>query len=272
MAALAIAIAPLVAIMLTAIVRGGRAFITPSFYVDTPPPPCSPTECALGGIGPAIQGTLILVGLASLIAIPLGILAGIYLSEYGRKRLGPFTSAVVNALTGLPSILIGLVIFVIFIAYAPNLTFSTITGALALAILMLPIVVRATEEALKQVPQGLREAALALGFPRHRVALRVVLGTARTTVIVGVILAVARAGGETAALLLTAGGSTLYFQGLDRPVAALTLFIFNYGQSSYSNWVEAAWGAALVLVVLMLAISVAARITLRRSAGTAEAG
>ncbi|MGA7923364.1 MAG: phosphate ABC transporter permease PstA, partial [Thermoplasmata archaeon] len=270
-----LAVAPFVGILWTAVHRGGAAVIRPSFYTSTLPVPCNPasgTTCSLGGIGPAIQGTLILVALASLIAVPIGLLIGVYLSEYGRNRFGQAVSFMNDVMTGFPSILIGLFVFVLFIEAYRNITFSAISGALALAILMLPIVTRATEDALRQVPQSLREAGLAIGFPRHRVTLRVVLGTARNGLITGILLAVARAGGETAALLFTAFGSNFYFQRLTQPIGALPPLIYNLGLTSYPNWQEDAWGATLVLLMIMLAINLTARLAVRQRPGLGEGG
>lgn len=271
--ALAIALAPLVSVVYSAAMNGGPAVIRPSFYVDAPPASCNPrpgVTCAIGGIGPEIEGTLILLGLASLVAVPVGVLAGVYLSEYGRHRLAGAVSFFADVMTGFPSILIGLFVWVVFLDAYPSLVFSAYSGALALAILMIPIVTRASELALKAVPLNLRESALALGFPRHRVTLRVVLGNARNGLVTGVLLAVARAGGETAALIMTAFGSPYFFTGANQPTGALPLFIFQSLMAGGTNLQEDAWGAALVLIVIMLAVSLASRYALRSPTGAAE--
>ena len=290
-----IALVPLFSIVWTASNLGGSAVLTPSFYTKELPPACTPgpgQSCQLGGIGPQILGTLILLGLAALIAIPVGLLAGIYLSEYGRNRFGQVVSFLTDVMTGIPSILLGLFVFVVTLTYAPVLvrdlgdvlylghppvsftrvsfTNTAIAGGIALAVLMIPLVVRTTEEALRTVPTGVREAALALGFPRYRVTLRVVLGSARNGIITGALLAAARAGGETAAILVTTGGFQFWPQGLTQPIGALPLVIFEAGQTGYPNWVQDAWGAALILLLLLLTISVVTRLVLRRGYSASE--
>ena len=193
-------------------------------------------------------------------AVPLGLLAGIYLSEYGRGRRAGFVRLSADLLVGIPSIVIGLFVVLVLLDGAPNLENTALAGSAALGLLMVPLVTRASEEALRAVPQSAREAALALGFPKHRTTLRVVLPSARGGLITGIFLAVARAGGETAALVLTAFGSPYWFAGWNHPAASLTLVIFQQGaQSSYPNWQTDAWGAALVLLLLMLGVSLLAQ-------------
>ncbi|HEY6238196.1 MAG TPA: phosphate ABC transporter permease subunit PstC, partial [Thermoplasmata archaeon] len=212
-----LAVAPLVSILWTAADRGGAAVVQPSFYTTEPTPACNPgpnVSCSLGGIGPYIVGTLVLLGIAGLIAIPVGILAGIYLSEYGRNRYGRTVSFFTDVMTGLPSILLGVFVFVVFLQYDRDIANSAISGGVALSVLMIPLVTRTTEEALKTVPMSLRESALALGFPKHRVTLRITLGCARNAIVTGTLLATARAGGETAALLMTATGFEYWPHGL----------------------------------------------------------
>jgi phosphate ABC transporter permease protein PstC/phosphate ABC transporter permease subunit PstA len=269
--ALAIAVAPLLSVVYTAAARGGPAVVRPSFYVAAPPASCNGVGCPVGGIGPEIDGTLLLLGLASLIAVPVGVLAGVYIAEYGRNRLGSTVSFFADVMTGFPSILLGLFVWVVFLSAYPALVFSADSGAVALAILMIPIVTRASEIALKAVPLSLRESALALGFPKHRVTLRVVLGNARNGLVTGVLLAVARAGGETAALIMTGFGSPYYPTGLGQPVGALPLFIFQSLMVGGTNLQEDAWGAALVLIAIMLIVSLASRYALRSPTGAAEA-
>ncbi|MGC2288276.1 MAG: phosphate ABC transporter permease PstA, partial [Thermoplasmata archaeon] len=272
-----LAILPLATIVETAISNGGAAVIHPSFYTSELPVGCNPfagnattpaRSCPLGGIGPAIEGTLILVGLASIIAVPAGLFAGIYLSEYGRGRFSRLVSFLTEVMTGIPSILIGLFVYVVVFTSDRDLVNTGLAGAAALSILMIPIVTRSTEEALRLVPPGLREAGLGLGFPRHRVTLRIVLGCASSAIVTGTLLAVARAAGETAALVLTAGTSNYWFQGWNSPVAAMAPYIYTYFQTTYANWQEDAWGAALVLLGIMLVVSLAARLAFRpRTAG-----
>ena len=272
-AAVALALLPLASLVETAVGEGGAAVVHPTFYTSEPPAACyggTSANCSLGGIGPAIQGTLLLLGLASSVAIPAGILTGIYLTEYGRNRFGQAVDLLVDVMAGVPSILIGVFVFALFLRYDRFDSTSALAGGVALAVLMLPIVARATASALGTVPQGVRESALALGFPRHRVTLRVVLGSCRSALVTGNLLALGRAGGETAALLLTAGTSSYWFAGLHSPVAALAPFIYDSLYTSAPNLVTDAWGATLVLLFLMIAISLAAHLAFR-GGGTSEA-
>lgn len=266
-ASVVVAALPIASLVGSAVAHGGSAVVRPSFYTSGPPIACGlqePQGCPLGGIGPEIEGTLVLLALGAAAGVPAGILAGIYLSEYGRRRFGHLVGLVVDALLGMPTILLGIVVFAIFLRFDRPDAQSALAGAVALAVLMVPIVARATESALRSVPATVREAALALGFPRHRVTLRVVLGSARGAVVTGSLLAVMRAGGETAALVLTAGVSTYWLTNLGAPAPALGPFIFDaltvYGGSP--NYVADAWGAALVLLLIMVAVSLAARLLL----------
>jgi len=219
----------------------------------------------------AYVATLVLLGIASLLAVPGGLFAGIYVSEYARGARSRFARAVsflADILTGVPTILTGVFVYLLFLSYAHDIAHSAYSGGVALGIVMIPIVTRATEEALKSVPSHVREAALALGFPRHRVTLRVVLGSARSAIVTGMLLALSRAAGDTASLLVTAGGSLYYIQSLSDPTAAITPFIFLNFQSSYTNYQTDAWGAALVLLAILLVISLGARLAVRgRSRG-----
>ncbi|MCI4372371.1 MAG: phosphate ABC transporter permease subunit PstC, partial [Thermoplasmata archaeon] len=271
---LVLALAPLASVVLTAVRLGGPAVVRPSFYTSVPPLGCNPnpfTTCALGGIGPEIQGTLIMLSLGALIAVPLGILAGIYLAEYGRNRFGRIVSFFADVMTGIPTIILAVFVFALFIYLDHDAALSALSGGVGLGVLMTPIVTRATEESLRSVPDGVREAALALGFPRHRVTLRVVLGSARSALVTGILLATSRAMGDTAILLLLAGGSGFWFTNLTTQTAAISPFIFaNFG-SSYANLRTDAWGASLVLLAIMLAISLAARLAVRPNSSLAEA-
>jgi len=273
-ACVVLAIAPFASVLYTAVHYGGSAVVQPSFYTSTPPQGCNPkpgTSCPLGGIGPEIQGTLIMLGLASLIAVPLGLLAGIYLSEYGRNRFGRVVSFVADVMTGVPTIILGVFVFALFLYFDRDAALSALSGGVALGVLMTPIAIRSTEEALRAVPSSVRESALALGFPKHRVALRVVLGCARGGLVTGMLLAASRAAGDTAALLLTAGGSTFWFQNLNTQTAAMTPFIFNNYGSPYLNLQTDAWGAALVLLGIMLVINLGARLAVPGAEAAAEA-
>jgi phosphate transport system permease protein len=268
-----LAVAPLASVILTAAENGGRAVVQPSFYTSLTPLGCNPrpgVTCSLGGIGPEIQGTLIMLGLGALIAVPFGLLAGIYLSEYGRGRVGRALSFFADVMTGIPTIIIGVFVFALVFYFDPYTALSAFSAGVALGVIMIPIITRATEEALRAVPSGVREAALALGFPRHRVTARVVLGTARGALVTGVLLAASRAAGDTAAIFLTAGGSSYWFAGLGTQTAAITPFIFENFGSPFANLREDAWGAALVLLAIMLAISLVSRILFRSASDAAE--
>jgi phosphate transport system permease protein len=266
---------PLASILYECFINGAGA-ITPAFFLKNPPPPCNPvagTTCPVGGVQDAILGTLLLVGLASLIALPIGILGGIYLSEFQDRPLARPARFLADVMTGIPSIVIGVFVFGIFYFFAQEgwiTTFSVIsgyTGAVALAVIMIPVVARTCEEALRLVPTSLREASLALGIPRHRTILRIVLSSGRGGVITGALLAVARAGGETAPLLLTAGFTTGSIAGLSGWTPALPVLIYQFASAQYPNTTQLAWGAALILVLMMLLISVGARLALRNKFG-----
>ena len=265
LACVVIALIPLVSILVEATARGLPA-IGPGFFTETQPEPCSPQlsgSCPTGGIANALEGTLILIGLAALVAIPFGILVGVYLSEYGHGRLGRSIRFFTDVMTNIPSIVVGIFVYGLFVAVARSIVFSAIAGGLALATIMIPIVARTSEEALRLVPTATREAALALGVPKYRVILRVVLSSGRSALVTGALLGVARVGGETAPLIMTGFGNPFLFQGLDHPIDSLTLRIFYYGISPFGNWQNLAWGAALVLIVVMLGISIASRVALR---------
>ncbi len=274
LAAVVLAALPLASLVSTAVAQGAGVALRPSFYTSEPGPPCglnASQGCPPGGIGPEIEGTVVLLALGAALGIPGGLLLGIYLAEYGRRTFGRGVGLLVDALLGTPSILLGIVLLAIFLRWDRPDAQSALAGAVALGVLMMPIVAKATDAALRSVPATVREAALALGFPRHRVTLRVVLGSARASVVTGSLLALMRAGGETAALVLTAGVSTYWLTGLRGPAPALAPFIYDaltvYGGSP--GYVAEAWGAALVLLGIMAATSLLARLLFGR--GT-EAG
>ncbi len=210
-----------------------------------------------GGIANAIVGTLLLVGVASLLGLPTGILAGIYLAEFGHNRFGRVIEFVTDVLTGMPSIITG--IFVYTVMVLPMKQFSALAGGAALALIMIPIITRTTQEMIKLVPQTLREAALALGAPQWRVTLGIVLRTAAGGVATGVMLAVARVAGETAPLLFTSLGNHYWSTDLTRPIASLTVEIYDYAKSPYDDWHTQAWAGALVLVLLIVATNLVVR-------------
>jgi len=211
-----------------------------------------------GGMANAIVGSLVLVGLAACLGLPIGILGGLYLAESRDRRLPWVARFLADVLNGVPSIVIG--IFAYGLMVLPFRRFSALAGGFALAVIMLPIVVRTSEELVRLVPSSLREAALALGIPEWKVLLRVVLPTARAGIITGVMVAVARVAGETAPLLFTAFGNRFWHQGLDEPIAALPLQIFAYAISPYDDWHRQAWAGALVLIGIVFVDSLAARI------------
>lgn len=261
-----LALVPLGSILYSVAVRGASV-LNVDFFTQTQPAPCSPnpiTACTQGGIANAIVGTLLLLSLSCLIAIPLGVLTGVYLAEYGKGPLAFGVRFFADVMTGLPSIVFGMFIYAGFLLVLPGKVFSALAGVLALAVLVLPFVARTTEESLRLVPNSLREAALALGVPKHRVTGRVVLTSARDGVVTGAILAMGRVGGETAPLIMTAFGNLYMSTQLDKPVESLSLLIFYNAASPYANWNALAWGAALVLALMMLGLSIAVRVFLRR--------
>ncbi|GIW09974.1 MAG: phosphate transport system permease protein PstA [Dehalococcoidia bacterium] len=214
-----------------------------------------------GGIGPAIQGTLIMLALASLLGVPLGIFTAVYLSEFGRGRFATLIRFLVDLLAGFPSIVIG--VFVWTVVVRPRLItdgFSGLAGSIALAIIMVPVVAKTVEEVLRLVPRDLREAALALGVPTWRTILFVVLPVARNGIITGAILAAARAGGETAPLLLTAGNNRFFNVNILEPMASMPVYIYTYTFSPFAVLNERAWGTAMVLIVVIGLLSLLTRL------------
>lgn len=211
-----------------------------------------------GGIAPAIQGTLIVVGLASLIGVPVGVLGGIYLSEYAGKGRFPYLVRFFNnVMTGLPSIVVGIVGYIVLVLTIGS--FNVMAGAFALSIIMIPIVLGVTEETLKLVPNSIREAGHSLGIPKWRVTLSITLKSAMNGVLTGIVLGVSRIAGETAPLIMTILGTSLFFQGFFGPVDALPLRIWRLSSQPYPASHEFAWGGALILILMILTLSVALR-------------
>jgi phosphate transport system permease protein len=240
----------------------GMGALNKTFFTELPTPP----GVGGGGMANAILGTLYITVMAALIAVPLGMMAGVYIAEFGRgTRLGAATRFVANVLMGLPSIIVG--VFVYTILVVPVGHFSGYAGAVALAIMMLPIVTRTTEEMLALVPHTLRESALALGAPRWRVTLQIVFRAARNGLITGVLLAIARVSGEAAPLLFTALNSPYWVESLSEPTANLTVTIFNFAMSPYEDWQEAAWGASFLITAGVLLLSLLTRAALREKKG-----
>ncbi len=214
-----------------------------------------------GGIGPAIQGTLILVGLTIIIGVPLGVLSGIYLSEFGDNPVGRIIRFLNDVLAEFPSVVIGVVIFTLIVLTLRS--FSVIAGAFALSIIMLPIVARSTEESLKLVPNSIRDASMALGIRRWRTTLSVVLATAKSGVVTGILLAIARVAGESAPLVFTILGSQYFFSGLSSPMDALPLRIYRLALLPYPYAQAQGWGAALVLILMVLVVNIGVRLATR---------
>lgn len=215
-----------------------------------------------GGIGPAIQGTLILIGLTSIIGIPIGILSGVYLSEFGDNKYATSLRVINNIITQFPSVVIGITAFGIIIIYITG-SYSPLAGAVALSFMLIPIVARTTEESLKLVSNSVREASLALGVHKWRTTISVVLPAAGSGLITGTLLAVARVAGETAPLLFTILGSSFFFQSLSQPMDALPLRIFLNSRDSSAQIQAQAWGAALVLIIVVLALNIGVRLANR---------
>ena len=261
--AAAAAIVPLVAI-LGYLLQQGAAALSVDFFINMP----RPVGEAGGGMANAIVGTLILIGIASAVGLPVGIGAGLYLAERGRTKLANLVRFLADVLNGLPSIVMG--IFAWQFLVRPLGHFSALAGGAAIGAMMIPIVTRTTEEMVRTVPQSLREAALALGYPRWRTSLQVVLRTALGGIVTGVLVAVARVAGETAPLLFTAFGNQFWSTDVTQPIAALPLQVFVYAISPYDEWHAQAWAGALVLIALVLAISVLARLAVRSRHGRAN--
>ena len=257
--ALIIALIPLVSILIETAMRGVPA-INLSFIVERIPPLGQPG----GGIGPAIQGTLIVVGIASVIGVPIGVFSGVYLSEFRETKLASATRFLTDVLTNMPSIVIGIFGWILIVTV---IGWSVIAGAVALAVMMIPIITRTTEEAIKLVPVTIREAALALGVPRWKTTITVVLSSAKKGIATGILLSIARISGETAPLLLTILGSRFWFSGFTEPTAALPLTVYNFSQSPYHIDMARAWGASLVLILMILGINAVVRYFTREKYG-----
>jgi phosphate transport system permease protein len=252
-----IVLAPLIAIFGYLLYRGIGS-INWAFLTQTP----KPVGEEGGGMANAIVGSAFILAIASVIGVPLGIGAGIYLAEYGRNRMGNVIRFTSDVLNGVPSIVIGIVAYAIVVLSQKH--FSALAGGVALAIMMVPTIARTTEEMLLLVPQALREAAYGLGVSRWRTTLSITLRTATSGVITGIMLAFARVAGETAPLLFTAFGNQYWNLRADQPTAALPLQIFSYAISPYDEWHKQAWAGALVLIILIVSSVAAVRIAVRR--------
>lgn len=252
LAATVAVLVPLV-LVLYHMVKSGIGAINLDFFLHIP----KPTGETGGGMANGIVGSGIMIGLASLLGLPVGICGAIYLTEYSGGRMAAVIRFAADILAGIPSIITGMVAYTLIVV--PMKGFSSLAGAFALALIMVPIVLRTTEEQLKMVPGTLREASLALGVPLWRTSLKVTLPSALNGVVTGILLAIARVAGETAPLLFTALGNQFWSNKLTEPMAALPLQIFNFAISPYEDWHRLAWGGALVLVFLMFTLSLSAR-------------
>jgi phosphate transport system permease protein len=235
------------------IMKMGLSSLSLDFFTQIP----KPTGEAGGGMANGMAGSLIMIGMASLIGLPIGIFGAIYLAEYGGGKLSTGIRFAADVLSGTPSIITGMVAYTLLVV--PMKGFSALAGAVALAMIMIPIVLRTTEEQLKMVPGSLREASLALGVPMWRTSLKVTLRSALSGVLTGVLLAIARVAGETAPLLFTALGNQFWSKKITEPMAAIPLQIFNFAIAPYEDWHQLAWAGALVLVSVMFCLSLTAR-------------
>jgi len=249
------ALAPLFNI-LSEVIRRGISTINFDFFIK-PTPTVGEVR---GGVANAIQGTLITIGFASLIGVPIGLMSGIFLSEYSESKLSVAVRFLHDVLSGIPSIVIGVFAYALI---TRSIGFSVAAAAFALAVIMIPIVTRTTEEALKLVPMSIREAAIALGIPRWKTTITVVLNGAKKAIITGILLSIARIAGESAPVLVSMGFWRWWFAGLDRPAANLALNVFIFAMSPFENWIALAWGSALILILLVLGISIITRVFTR---------
>jgi phosphate transport system permease protein len=255
-----VTILPLISVFVYAIQRGLPA-INWALFTQLP----KPVGETGGGLLNALVGTGLLVLIASIIGIPWGVGIGVYLSEYGRGKTGKFIRFTADILASVPSIVVGL--FVYAVAVIPFKQFSALAGGLALAILMIPTIARSSEEILKLVPTHIREAGLALGLPRWKVTLRIVLIAARGGIVTGLLLSVARVAGETAPLLFTALGNRFWSVKLDQPIASLPVQIYTYAISPFEDWQTQAWAGALVLITAVFIVNLITRVVLSRTGG-----
>jgi phosphate transport system permease protein len=244
-----LAVFPLFMIFFYTLAQGIGA-INIDFFIQMP----KPVGESGGGMANALVGTLILIGLGSLFGLPVGIMSGIYLAEYGNNPFGNAVRFFSDVLSGIPSIVVGVVAYILVVL--PMKSFSALAGGVALGILMIPTITRTTEEMIRLVPDSFREAGLALGIPRWRTIVRIVLPTALKGITTGVLLGIARAAGETAPLLFTALGNRFWSTAIKEPIASLTVFIYDYAKSPFEDWIQQAWAAALVLIVLIFLLNI----------------
>jgi phosphate transport system permease protein len=255
---LMLAAIPVFVLILFVVIKGLPGLLTPGFFTELPHPVGVPG----GGVLDAIVGTVIIIGIASLAAVPVGVMIGIFLSEYGHNRLGDTVRFVSDVLTGMPSIAFGIFGYVVLVSTLGH--FSAIAASAALGVLMLPVILRATESALLLVPNSLREAGLALGTPQWRVTLEIIVPAALGGIVTGALLSIARAAGETAPLLFTAFGNPYLELNPFKPMAALPLTVFTNALVPFANLQDQAWAAALLLVIMVSITNILARIYVRR--------
>jgi len=243
------------------LIAKGASSIDWNFFTRSP----VPAGQSGGGVANAIVGTAIVVGVAALIGVPIGVGAGMYLAEYGGGRLGYLVRFIADVLNGTPSIVVGIVAWTFIVK--PTSHFSALAGSVALAILMIPMLARTTEEMVRLVPHSLREAALALGYPRWRTSLKIVARTAMSGIVTGCLVGIARVAGETAPLLFTALGNLNFTLNVNQPMQTLSLQIYVYATGPFDEWHRLAWASALVLMGLVLIISLTARWLTRQRYG-----
>lgn len=254
-----LAMVPLFSVLLMLLYRGGQR-LGLALFVELPPA----AGMVGGGIGNALVGTLVMVGIASLISVPIGILGGVYLAEFGpRTRTATVVRFAAKVLTGLPSILAGVFVYALVVSILHH--FSALAGGVALSILMLPTIILTAEDAVHMVPQRMREAAIGMGCTPSQAVWNVILPAARPGILTGVMLAVARAAGETAPLLFTALFSDYWLRRVNEPAASLAVLIYSFAEQPYPNLIEIAWSASLVLVLIVLGLNVVGQVYLRRS-------
>jgi phosphate transport system permease protein len=251
-----IAIVPLVLIFFYTINRG-VSHLNLDFFIQMP----KPVGETGGGMANAIVGTLVLIATGSAIGLPVGILTGIYLAEFGNNKFAYFVRFMTDVLSGVPSIVAGVVAYGLVVV--PMKHFSALAGGVAMAILMIPTVTRTTEEMIRLVPHSYREAALALGIPQWKTTIQIVVRTAFRGIVTGILLSIARIAGETAPLLFTALGNRFWSTSLNQPIASLTVFIYDYAKAPFEDWNNQAWTAALVLIILISVLSLAVRVVTR---------
>lgn len=247
-----VVLAPLF-VILGFLIKQGAGAINADFFTHLPGPAGEPG----GGMANAIVGTLVLVALAALFGVPIGVLGGVFLSEYPGSRLARFARVIADVMNGMPSVVVGLFAYTVFVL--PLRHFNALAGGIALGIMLVPTVMRTTEEVVRLVPHNIREASLALGIPQWKTIMRVVLPTAAGGIVTGILVGLARIAGETAPLLFTAFGNRFWNWNLLQPIAALPLQVFSYAIAPFDDWHRQAWAGALVLVTMVMVINVTAR-------------